>query len=172
MAEEKPKQGLNAEQAGALFDRSKRWIQERAKEGWFKSDKGKFELVQLCRGVVAYFDDLQAKSEKKAAATRVTDARTREIEMRIAERQRELIPLEDARNLMGQFAALVRAELTGLPARMTRDKAERKKLEKDVDDALRRLSSKAQKAAAALEAGSSDLGASGEVSTGSVGGGE
>jgi len=53
--------------------------------------------VSLVRGVIAYYEDLQSKNSKTASASRATDARTREIELRIKERSRELIPIDDAR---------------------------------------------------------------------------
>ena len=48
----------------------------------------------LVRGALAYYEDLQTKNTKTAASSRATDARTREIELRIAERRRELISVE------------------------------------------------------------------------------
>jgi len=111
----------------------------------------------VIRGVIAYYEDLQSKNSKTAAASRATEARTREIELRIQERMRDLIPLEDARAVVSEMAALVRAEFQGLPARFTRDMQDRRKLEQEIDGAFDRLSRRAEEAARSLETGRPDL---------------
>ena len=176
MAEEddRPKgQTISVQQAATLLNRSVRWVQNLVQNGYVvRSKAGQYSVVEVVRGALAHYENLIEKSSKSAAASRVTDARTREIEMRIAERQRELIPLEDAKAVIAQFAAQVRAELTGLPSRLTRDLDMRRKLEQEVDGSLRRLSAQANASAVTLDTGSVDIGASAEVPTGRVGGAE
>lgn len=138
-------------QAAALLNRSPRWVNNLAKEGFIsKEGVGKYTVAEVVRGAMAYYESLLQKSTKTAAASRVTDARTREIELRIAERRRELIPQEDAKAVVLEFGAIVRAEFTALPARYTRDLAERRKLEQEVDGSFERIAAAAQRAEAAL----------------------
>ena len=172
--EDKPRgQTISVNQAATLLNRSVRWVQNLVQNGYVvRSKAGQYSVVDVVRGALAHYENLLEKSNKAAAATRVTDARTREIEMRIAERQRELIPLEDAKAVIAQFAAQVRAELTGLPSRLTRDLEQRRKLEQEVDASLRRLSAQANASAVTLATGGSDPGAGGEVPAGRVGGEE
>ena len=99
--------------------------------------------------------DDERRSAKSAADSRVRDARALEIELRIAERSRELIPVEDALNDMAELAGMVRSELAGLPARLTRIVAERQKVETEIDGVLSRLSQRAAEKAEGLEAGRS-----------------
>ena len=149
---------LTVNQVAALCGRSTQWVHQLAKAGFVqKQGKNEYALVAVVRGVIAYYEDLQAKNGKTAAANRATEARTREIELRIQERQRDLIPLEDARAVVSEMAALVRAEFQGLPARYTRDMQDRRKLEQDIDGSFERLSRRAEEAARALVAGSGDL---------------
>lgn len=149
---------LTVNQVAALCGRSTQWVHQLAKAGFVqKQGKNEYALVAVVRGVIAYYEDLQAKNSKSAAASRATEARTREIELRIQERQRDLIPLEDARAVVGEMAALVRAEFQGLPARYTREMQDRRKLEQEIDGAFERLSRRTEEAARALETGSSDL---------------
>jgi hypothetical protein len=149
---------LTVSQVAALCGRSTQWVHQLAKAGFVqKQGKNEYALVAVVRGVIAYYEDLQAKNGKTAAANRATEARTREIELRIQERQRDLIPLEDARAVVSEMAALVRAEFQGLPARYTRDMQDRRKLEQDIDGSFERLSRRAEEAARALETGSGDL---------------
>lgn len=168
MAETKPEKEavstLTVAQAAKLFDRSTQWVHQLTKGGFIVKEKhGRYTLVALARGVVAYYDDLLSKNTKTAAASRATDARTREIELRIKERSRELIPLEDARAVIGEMAAAIRAEFQGLPARYTRDMQERRRLEQEIDGAFERLSRRESEAGRALATGEVDMGAEPEA---------
>jgi len=145
---------LTVTQAAALCNRSVPWVQMLAKGGYIvKEAHGKYTLVAIIRGVIAYYEDLQSKNSKTASASRATDARTREIELRIKERSRELIPIEDARAEIADWTSAFRAELQGLAARFTRDMQERRRLEQEIDGALERLSRRTSEAEQALASG-------------------
>jgi len=161
MADDAEKQTINTLSVGQVAqfcDRSTQWIQQRNKEGFIvKEAHGRYKLVSVVRGVIAYYEDLQAKNNKSAAANRATDARTREIELRIKERSRDLIPVEDARAVVGEMAAAVRSEFQGVPARYTRDMQERRRLEQEIDGAFERLSRRTAEAERALATGQIDM---------------
>ncbi len=145
---------LTLAQVSGLTGRSTQWVHQLVKAGFIlKESHGQYTLVGTVRGIIAYYEDLQSKNSKTAAASRATDARTREIELRIKERSRELIPLEDAKAELADWAASVRAEFQGLPARYTRDMQERRRLEQEIDGAFERLSRKTSEAEGALAAG-------------------
>ncbi len=151
-------QTITVSQAAALLGRSDRWVQGLVKSGYMdRAQRGEYTLVGVIRGALAYYEDQLSKNNKAAVAIRATEARTREIELRIQERSRELIPMEDAKAVVGEMAALVRAELAGLAARYTRDMEARRALEEVIDGALERIAGAADKAGAALVAGSGDL---------------
>jgi hypothetical protein len=145
---------LSVSQVASLTGRSTQWVHQLVKAGFIpKEGHGKYTLVGIIRGIIAYYEDLQSKNQKTAAASRATDARTREIELRIKERSRELIPLEDARAELADWSSAVRAEFQGLPARYTRDMKERRRLEQEIDGAFERLSRRTSEAEQALAAG-------------------
>ena len=151
-------QTITVSQAAALLGRSDRWVQGLVKSGYMdRPTRGEYTLVGVIRGALAYYEDQLSKNNKAAVASRATEARTREIELRIQERSRELIPMEDAKAVVGEMAAQVRAELAGLAARYTRDMEARRALEEVIDGALERIAGAADKAGAALVAGSGDL---------------
>lgn len=151
-------QTITVSQVAALLGRSDRWVQGLVKSGYMdRAQRGEYTLVGVIRGALAYYEDQLSKNNKAAVASRATEARTREIELRIQERSRELIPMEDAKAVVGEMAALVRAELAGLAARYTRDMEARRALEEVIDGALERIAGAADKAGAALVAGSGDL---------------
>jgi len=151
-------QMLTVSQAAALLGRSERWVQGLAKAGYMdRAGRGEYALVSVIRGALAYYEDQLAKGQKAAVATRVSEARTREIELRIQERSRDLIPQEDAQAVVSEMAAMVRSEFQGLAARFTRDLEVRRRLEQEIDATFERLSRKAEEAARTLATGSSDL---------------
>lgn len=167
MADESERQRgniLTVNQVAAFCGRSTQWVQQLVKAGFIqKQGKNQYALVNVVRGVIAYYEDLQTKNSKTAAASRATDARTREIELRIKERSRELIPMEDAKAVVGEMAAAVRAEFQGLAARYTRDMQERRRLEQEIDGSFDRLSRRTAEAERALETGQVDMGAEPEA---------
>ena len=145
-------------QAARLLMISDERIRQLTKQGYIPraEKRGVVQLVGAVQGYLRYLKDDERRSSKSAADSRVRDARALEIELRISERSRDLIPLEDALADMAEFAAAVRSELAGLPARLTRIMDERQKIESEVDGVLTRLSERAAQKAAALEPGRGD----------------
>jgi len=138
-------------QAARLLMISDERVRQLQKQGYIPRapKRGVVPLVGAVQGYLRYLKDEERQSSKSAAASRVTDARTREIELRIAERQRDLIPQEDARAVIGEMAAMLKAEFVGLPARVTRDLDLRRTLEQEVDDSFARLAASAERARSA-----------------------
>lgn len=142
---------VSVSEAAALFDRTPRWLQILAAAGFVaKAERGRYSLASVCRGVLGYYEDQLAKASKGAAASRATIARTKEIELRIAERQRHLIPLDDAKAEISALVSEVRAEIAGMGARITRDMELRRQIDSEADGILHRLAQRAEKAGHAL----------------------
>lgn len=146
-------------QAARLLMISDERVRQLQKQGYIPRvpKRGVVPLVGAVQGYLRYLKDEERQTSKSAAASRVTDARTREIELRIAERQRDLIPQEDARAVIGEMAAMLKAEFVGLPARVTRDLDLRRMLEQEVDASFARLAASAERARSALVTGGFDL---------------
>ena len=132
-------------QAARLLMISEERIRQLVKQGYVpRSEKrGYVQLVGSVQGYLRYLKDDERRSAKSAADSRVRDARALEIELRIAERTRDLIPIEDALTDMAELAGMVRSELAGLPARLTRIIDERQKIETEIDGVLSRLAERA-----------------------------
>jgi len=152
MADEKPKgQTITMSQAATFLNRSVSWVQTLVSQGYItRSGHNQYSLVAIVRGALAYYEDLLQKSSKVAAASRATAARTREIELRIAERRRDLIPMEDAKAEIAAVVSEVRAEIAGLGARVTRDLELRRQIDREADGILGRLAERAEQASRAL----------------------
>jgi len=154
MADEKPKgQTITMSQAATFLNRSVSWVQTLVSQGYItRSGHNQYSLVAIVRDALAYYEDLLQKSSKVAAASRATAARTREIELRIAERRRDLIPMEDAKAEIAAVVSEVRAEIAGLGARITRDLELRRQIDREADGILGRLAERAEQASRALAA--------------------
>ena len=101
---------------------------------------GRTTIVSAVQGYIRFLKDEDRKTSKTAADTRVRDARAAEIEMRVAIQKRQMIPIEDATALVDILVGKVREEITGLPARVTRDVDLRRKIEAEVNGSQVRLS--------------------------------
>lgn len=134
-------------EAASLLNRSTQWVHKLVTAGFVeKVGRGHYRIADITSGTVAYYEDLLKKSSKTVATTRVSDARAAEIELRIAERRRELIPQEEAIAAMDLVVGKVVETLSGLPARITRDLDLRLQIEaeihagqKEIADALAEL---------------------------------
>lgn len=145
---------LTIGQAAALLDRSERWVQQRAAEGWIrKTERGQYALVSLIRGAVAYQEDQLAKARKAADATRATAARTKEIELRIADRMNDLMPRRDVQAELEVLVSDVRAEVGGMGARITRDPKLRRTIDREASRVVALARSAADAALSRLTVG-------------------
>lgn len=129
-AQQSGPQLLSVTQAAALLGRSTQWVHQLVKAGYIvKEGRGNYPLVGLIRGSLAYYEDQLKNSTKTATASRATEARAKEIELRIAERERHLIPIEEAIEEYDIALAAVRKVIDSFPAQFTRDLEQRRKAE-------------------------------------------
>lgn len=154
-----PNMVVKLSEAAAVVGVTVNRLRQIEKDGdWFTIERGgKVILAEVVTGYVNFLKDEERRSSKGAAAARVTDARTREIELRTAMRLRTVVPVEDAQAIVDRIAAMVKAEFSGLPARHTRDLEVRRKLDAEIDAIFERLADQAAAQCAALEAGLLDM---------------
>lgn len=156
-AAEKPATGgdlIPLETAARLLMISAERVRQLIKDGYIpRPVPGRTTLVGAVQGYIRFRDDADRRATKSAAATRVSDARAAEIEMRVAERRRELIPREEAEAANAYVVGLINEELNGLPARLTRDVPTRRKYELEIDGSKARVAKALADAAEHLETG-------------------
>lgn len=115
-------------------------LRQLSRAGYIQFPKrGHTTIVSAVQGYIRFLKDDARKETKTAAASRATDARAAEIELRIAERKRELIPIEDAMLAMDLLVGAVNKEFDGQAARITRDMKLRRLIEADVHGAKTRI---------------------------------
>jgi hypothetical protein len=167
---------MTADMAGRLIMKSGERVRQLAKEGWIpKHGTGqgaRYALVDVVQGYIRFRDDVDRRGQKTAAATRISDARAREIELRTAIREGRLIDLDEALDAVEELIGLLRTELSGLPARCTRDLQIRRTIETVRNDILDRIADLAEQKAKDMGTRRSAGTAIEANATGQVGGNE
>lgn len=145
---------ITVQEAAALLMRTPERIRQLVREGWIpKPSKNMYPLVGVVQGYVRYRDDHDRRAQKTAAASRVSDARAREIELRIQEKENTLIELEEAVTMVDIVIGVFRSELAGVPSKLTRNLAERRKIHREVDEVLKRATTRFKQSADSLRKG-------------------
>ncbi len=129
-------------------------IRQLSKMGYIPIPKrGHTTIVGAVQGYIRFLKEDARKDTRTQADSRVRDARAKEIELRNAVRLRELIPVEDAQAALDLVVGRVREEISGLPARVTRDLVLRRKIEAEVNEAQGRIAESLGTSAAFIETG-------------------
>ena len=145
---------VSAETLAKLLKITTRHLRNLVADGWIKKTReGKYTVVAGVHGFIDYKDDQISRGSQLAAKNRTGDARAREIELRIAQRERTLIPLDEAVAAMQVVAGALRAEMEGAAANITRDRELRNRIQDVHDGILKRSSERIEREAAALRSG-------------------
>lgn len=145
---------ITRETAAKLLMLTPRHIARLVADGWIKkSADDRYTVVGCVQGYIGYLKDESRRNSQATAQSEAQKARAREIDLRIAQRERELIPLTEAMAAMDDVAAVVRAEHQGFAARFTREPALRSRLQKGMDDILERIADAVDRQAGAVKAG-------------------
>lgn len=123
------------DEAGAAMGTSGQWVRDLIAQGYVeRHPDGGVSLVQAQAGYIRWLKDEERRSSKTAEAARVKNARAVEIEMRTARAAGELMEREDHEAIVSDLAGIVLTCLSALPARLTRDVTERRRVERIVDE--------------------------------------
>lgn len=140
--------------AARMAGRSPRWLRGLIAAGTIKaSGRGAVRLADLLSGLVAHGDAMAKNAAQTTSLGRVQDARAKEVELRVAMQMRELIPMGEAALAMTLICGALNEELSGLPARITRDLTLRKKVDDEIYAARMRIASTLRKISDKLAAG-------------------
>jgi phage terminase Nu1 subunit (DNA packaging protein) len=167
---------VNTEEAARLIMKAPERIRQLAKAGWIAqqgtpSDR-RYRLLDVVQGYIRFRDDEDRRTTKTAAHSRITDARSREVELKNAQREGRLIDLDEVLAAIESIVAMFRLQLSGLPARVTRDLQLRRTIETAIHDILDHIADLAAESAQALGARRAAHAAVAADNAGPVGGGE
>lgn len=133
---------ITLEVAARLLMISVERVRQLSKSGYIDRPKpGRTTVVSAVQGYIRFLKDEERKNTKSDASNRVADARAAEIELRTAERRRDLISQEEAIAAMDLVVGKVTETLSGLPARITRDLVLRRKIEAAVHTGRKEIAS-------------------------------
>lgn len=135
-AEDGAKRGayIGAEVAAALIRVTPRRLRQLSTEGWIKKEgHGQYTVRGVVHGYLDFQDDQIKRAQKNATEHRIRDARAREIELRTAREEGALIPTDEAVAYTQAIVGELISHMNGLPAQITRNLDERRKIEAMLD---------------------------------------
>jgi phage terminase Nu1 subunit (DNA packaging protein) len=149
---------INGAKLGEHLDMTGRRARQLAEEGVLRrGPDGLFDQTEARVTYIRWLRNGERLVSRSAAASRLQNARAREVELRTARDEHRLIDTDEAIACCDEIVGTYKSELAGLPARLTRDVDLRRKVETEIDDICRRVAERfAQRA--------SDLRARGEIS--------
>ena len=138
MKAEKLPETVSASELAEVWAVTPERVRQLAKSGTIPvGERGRYPCKRTLLAFAVYQRGLAERARSQGSdGNRAKLARAREIELRIAQREGELIEADAACAAMMTLAGTVRSSLDGLPARFTRDLRERDRLRKEIDDIL------------------------------------
>ena len=145
---------LSATATADLLGITPRWLQKLVEGEWIpRSARGEYDAQAAVQGYVRSIKAEKGEQSKGAGEERIRLARAERLERENREADRELIPLEEAFAGLDEIAAMLKADVNSIPARMTRDVTLRAELQRHVDDALRQAADRLKRILRELETG-------------------
>ncbi|WP_444452198.1 hypothetical protein ACTTAI_14270 [Rhodobacter capsulatus] len=145
---------ISLHEAGALLMISAERIRQLSKAGYIPIPKrGYTTIAGAVQGYIRFLKDEERKGTKVEAQSKAQEMRAREIELRIAQTERTLIPIDDAMLAIDLLAGTVNEEMDGIAARITRDMNLRRTIDADVHGAKKRIAEALAKSAGLARTG-------------------
>lgn len=137
---------ISAPVAAQLLMMTPQRLRQLVGEGYIPKPKAKdkYSLVGCVQGYIRFLKDQERRGQKVQAEGRLKDVRTREVELRIAERENRLIDTEEHEAVLAEILGIINSGLSGFPARITRDMPLRQKIETELDDLLKRAADRCE----------------------------
>ncbi len=147
-------------QAAALLLMSTERLRQLARTGHIpKAEAGTYPLVGVVQGYIRFMRDDDRRSSRIAAESGLKAARQDEIEMRTAERRRNLVGRPEAELAMETVVELITDGLDGFAARVTNDGPTRCEIERHLHSAIHRIEDQLDAGRVALATGGASPGA-------------
>ena len=153
-AKKQAQNGVSAAEIGRHLDMSRQRVGQLEAESVFKRlDNGRYDLTACRIAYIRWLKDENRRGSKAAGASRVQDARTREIERRMAREDGQLVEADDVQALVIEIVGGFVSELHGVPAGASRDPAVRSAIEEVLNGAIDRCRARFEKLGADLRSG-------------------
>lgn len=155
MTEPSPRAGtITLEQVARLLMISRERVRQLVAAGYIpKPNRNAYPIVGAVQGYIRAKEDELRRARDAAGENGLRSARQAEIEMRMAERRRDLVRRDEADAAMDIVVGQINEEFGGFAARVTRDVAMRRQIETALDATLNRIADKCSSAKAELSEG-------------------
>lgn len=121
---------VSVQQLSRLLDLTPSRIRQLVEAGAIpKVGRDRYPLVGAVQGYIKFLRDEDRRAAQAASAARLADARVEETNLRIAEKMRNLVPIEDHRAVLASVIRTVRDELAKVPDRVPAYVRERARIE-------------------------------------------
>ena len=138
-------QTITAEVAAKLLMIEPPQFQECVRKGWITAvESGRYPWIGVVQGYIRFV------RSKLVPEDEIRRARKREIDLRVAEKERTVIPVTDHRAVIAEGFAGLQAELHGIGGRVTSDAALGEAIRVEIESALHRAADRLDQAAAKL----------------------
>lgn len=128
----------SADALAGLLDVSPRRVRQIAAEAQIQPvARGQWPVAAIVRAAVAAAGKARTGDAEREARAALMQARAREIQLRTAREEGELIPTEEAVAYTQAVVGTLVSRLNGLPAQITRDLDERRRIEAMLDEIRR-----------------------------------
>ena len=158
---------VSTKAAAEILALTPRRLQQLVSEGALASaGRGRFRLGPLVQSYAGHLRKQLEEAREDDSDDAIRFERARKLRIENDREERLLIETEEAIATLEDIVGTIRAELSGLPVRATRDMDLRRKLEKDVAGILERTIERLGKRLAALQAGDAAFEADAEDAAG------
>lgn len=149
-----PMKHVSGKALAAVLGVTDRWVRDLEKQGVFKREaRSQYDLAKCVPAYIEWRLKAEASKQAPPSSDRVRDARAMEIERRMAREDRDIIALDEAMGAFDEATGHYLQSMSGLPAQITRDVSERRRIEAICDAERRRLATRFTEGRTALRTG-------------------
>lgn len=145
---------------------TERWVQQLEKQGVLKKNgRSRYDLAASVQAYIKFKVESEVARvvpEDSSPGERVKVERARKLRLENDEKELRLVQTPDAIAALDAIVGPLKADLAGVPARVTDDVAERRRIEDAIDTVLRALANRFKEACRALRSGRDPLSAGDE----------
>lgn len=98
-----------------------------------KAGRGEYPIVGAVQGYIKFLRADRRMTSQSQASSRLQQAKERQLQLKMAQEARELIPTEEAHAFTQMVVGTLMSRLSGLAQQVTRDGDQRRKLETAID---------------------------------------
>jgi hypothetical protein len=128
---------------------SRQYVEKLAADGVIERGPTGFDQDQSRLKYISWLRDPRRRSARAEAEAELRQLKMTALRLKIEEEQGRLMEHAEHIEILDELVGLVRTELAALPARLTRDLQERRRIERAVDEILHRMADRAEEMARA-----------------------